>query len=110
MAGYLDSSFEARFTNADESYRQLASRLLTLTGTSVHLYGFGDNVAPIPGPGGAALLSELVKQGFYSHGNTRLEQVPDKFIGDWCHFVAAELFKATDADRQDVTIDFKLSA
>jgi LemA protein len=42
--------------------------------------------------------------------NTRLEQVPDKFIADWCHFVAAELFKATDSDRQDVAIEFKMSA
>ena len=42
--------------------------------------------------------------------NTRLEQVPDKFIADWCHFVPAELFKATDSDRQDVAIEFKMSA
>ena len=42
--------------------------------------------------------------------NTRLEQVPDKFIGDWCHFVSAELFKATDSDREDVRIEFKMSA
>src|SRR5437867_5226808 len=41
--------------------------------------------------------------------NTRLEQIPDKFIADWCRFVAAELFKATEADRQDVTIDFKMT-
>ncbi len=42
--------------------------------------------------------------------NTRLEQVPDKFIADWCHFTAAELFKATETDRQDVAIEFKMSA
>jgi len=42
--------------------------------------------------------------------NTRIEQMPDKYIADWCHFVEAELFKATDSDRQDVAIEFKMSA
>ncbi len=42
--------------------------------------------------------------------NTRLEQVPDKFVADWCHFAPAELFKAAEADRQDVAIQFKMSA
>jgi LemA protein len=42
--------------------------------------------------------------------NTRLDQIPDKFVADWCHYLPAELFKATDADRQDVAIDFKMSA
>ena len=42
--------------------------------------------------------------------NTRLEQVPDKFIADWCHFAPAELFKVTESDRQDVAIQFKMSA
>ena len=42
--------------------------------------------------------------------NTRLEQMPDKIVADWCHFVPAELFKVTEADRQDVAIQFKMSA
>ena len=42
--------------------------------------------------------------------NTRLEQVPDKFVADWCHFMPAELFKATESDRQDVAIEFKMTA
>jgi LemA protein len=42
--------------------------------------------------------------------NTRLEQIPDRYVADWCHCVPAELFKVTEADRQDVTIDFRMSA
>jgi len=42
--------------------------------------------------------------------NTRLEHVPDKFVADWCHFMPAELFKATESDRQDVAIEFKMTA
>ena len=42
--------------------------------------------------------------------NTRLDQVPDKFVADWCHYQPAELFKATDSERQDVTVEFKMSA
>ena len=42
--------------------------------------------------------------------NTRLEQMPDKFVGDWCHYEPSEFFKVSEADRQDVRIEFKKSA
>jgi len=42
--------------------------------------------------------------------NTRLEQMPDKLVGDWCHFAPAPLFRVSEADRADVTIEFRQSA
>ena len=42
--------------------------------------------------------------------NTRLEQVPDKLVGDWCHFAPAPLFRVTETDRADVEIEFRASA
>jgi LemA protein len=38
--------------------------------------------------------------------NTRLQQLPDKFVADWLQYTPAELFKVTEADRQDVEIKF----
>ena len=42
--------------------------------------------------------------------NTRIQQLPDKFVADWCQYEPAEVFHATDADRQDVDIKFQMSA
>ena len=42
--------------------------------------------------------------------NTRLEQVPDKFVADWCNYRPAELFKATETERRDVRLAFKMTA
>jgi len=42
--------------------------------------------------------------------NTRLEQMPDKLVGDWCHFAPAPLFRVSDADREDVAIEFRATA
>src|SRR5436190_1169432 len=36
--------------------------------------------------------------------NTRIQQLPDKFVADWCQYEPAEVFRATDSDRQDVEI------
>ena len=38
--------------------------------------------------------------------NTRIAQLPDVFIAKIFNYTPRELFKATDADRQDVTIKF----
>ena len=38
--------------------------------------------------------------------NTRLQQLPDKFVADWLSYTPAELFKVSEADRQDVEIKF----
>ncbi len=38
--------------------------------------------------------------------NTRLQQLPDKFVADWLQYTPAELFKVSEADRQDVEIKF----
>ncbi len=42
--------------------------------------------------------------------NTRIEQIPDQYVASWCRYEPAELFKVADADRQDVEIQFKMSA
>jgi LemA protein len=42
--------------------------------------------------------------------NTRLQQVPDKFVADAFGFQIAELFHATDRDREDVDIKFSMAS
>ena len=42
--------------------------------------------------------------------NTRLEQVPDRFVAEWGRFTPAELFKVAPHDREDVEIKFAMSA
>jgi len=42
--------------------------------------------------------------------NIRIQQLPDKVVADWCRYQAAELFKVTEADREDVEINFARSA
>ncbi len=41
--------------------------------------------------------------------NTRIESLPDRFIADGMSLSPAEWFKATDGDREDVKIEFKLA-
>jgi LemA protein len=40
--------------------------------------------------------------------NTRIEQLPDKFIADACRYERAELFKVTEKDREDVDVAFRM--
>ena len=42
--------------------------------------------------------------------NTRIEQIPDSWVAQGMHLTSAELYKITDADREDPRIEFKLSA
>ena len=42
--------------------------------------------------------------------NTRLEQIPDSWVAQGMQLTHAELFKVSEADREDVKIQFKLSA
>jgi LemA protein len=42
--------------------------------------------------------------------NTRIEQIPDSWVAQGMQLTHAELFKVTDADREDVRIQFKMSA
>jgi LemA protein len=42
--------------------------------------------------------------------NTRIEQIPDSWVAQGMQLTRAELFKVSDADREDVRIQFKLSA
>ena len=42
--------------------------------------------------------------------NTRLEQIPDSWVAEGMHLERAELFKVNETDREDVKIQFKLSA
>jgi LemA protein len=41
--------------------------------------------------------------------NTRLDQLPDKFVAQWLNYTPAELFKVAEVDRQDVEIQFKMA-
>lgn len=41
--------------------------------------------------------------------NTRLEQLPDKYVGQWLNYTAAELYKVSESDREDVNIEFKMA-
>jgi LemA protein len=42
--------------------------------------------------------------------NTRIEQIPDSWVAQGMQLAHAELFKVSEADREDVRIQFKLSA
>ncbi len=42
--------------------------------------------------------------------NTRIESIPDSWVAQGMHLTPAELYKITDADREDPRIEFKLSA
>ncbi len=42
--------------------------------------------------------------------NTRIEQIPDSWVAQGMHLASAELYRITDADREDPRIEFKLSA
>ena len=42
--------------------------------------------------------------------NTRLGQIPDKWVAGWLSLVPADLFHAEPADREDVDIQFKMAS
>jgi len=42
--------------------------------------------------------------------NTRIQQVPDMYVAGWLHLVPHELFHAEAHDRDDVAVEFKMSA
>lgn len=42
--------------------------------------------------------------------NTRIEQIPDSWVAQGMHLTSAELFKITDADREDPAISFRMTA
>ena len=42
--------------------------------------------------------------------NTRIQQIPDSWVAGGMNLQPAELFKIAEADREDVKIEFKLSA
>jgi LemA protein len=42
--------------------------------------------------------------------NTRLEQIPDSWVAQGMQLERAELFKISEADREDAKIEFKLTA
>jgi LemA protein len=42
--------------------------------------------------------------------NTRIQQIPDSLVAGWLALQAAELFKVSEADKQDVQISFKSAA
>jgi len=42
--------------------------------------------------------------------NTRLGSIPDKYVGSWMKLRAADLFKVAESDREDVEINFRMTA
>ena len=42
--------------------------------------------------------------------NTRIQQIPDSFVAGWLSLQPAELFKVTEAEKQDVQIQFRSAA
>jgi LemA protein len=42
--------------------------------------------------------------------NTRIEQIPDSWIAQGMQLVRAELFRATDAEREDPRVEFRQTA
>ena len=41
--------------------------------------------------------------------NTRLDQIPDKYVAGWLSYQPADLFKVDEADRRDVEIKFAMA-
>jgi LemA protein len=39
--------------------------------------------------------------------NTRIQQIPDKYVAEWLSLKPAEWFRAAESDREDVAIDFR---
>jgi len=42
--------------------------------------------------------------------NTRIQQIPDKFVAGWLSLTPAELFKVDESDRRDVDIKFSMAS
>ena len=42
--------------------------------------------------------------------NTRIQQIPDMYVAGWLSLTAQELFKVDERDREDATIEFKMTA
>jgi LemA protein len=42
--------------------------------------------------------------------NTRLEQIPDKYVAGWLAYTPSELFKVDEGDRKDVEIRFAMAS
>ncbi len=42
--------------------------------------------------------------------NTRIEQIPDNWVAQGMALTAAELFKVAEAEREDVVVQFKMTA
>ena len=39
--------------------------------------------------------------------NTRIQQIPDKYVAEWLSLKPAEWFRASEIDREDVDIEFR---
>jgi LemA protein len=39
--------------------------------------------------------------------NTRIQQLPDKYVAEWLSLKPAEWFRASESDREDVAIEFR---
>jgi LemA protein len=41
--------------------------------------------------------------------NTRLDQIPDRYVAGWLRYEPADLFKVDEADRRDVEVRFRMA-
>jgi len=42
--------------------------------------------------------------------NTRIQQIPDMYVAGWLQLTPHELFKVDEHDREDVAVEFKMTA
>lgn len=41
--------------------------------------------------------------------NTRIQQIPDMWVAEWMQLKPADWFRVSEAEREDVTVDFKMT-
>jgi len=75
---------------ADESFRMLQSRISELENQIADRREFYNDSVTI--------------------FNIRIQQVPDAVVANWLGFTSAELFRASEQDREDVKVEFKLAS
>jgi LemA protein len=74
---------------ADESFRMLQSRISELENQIADRREFYNDSVTI--------------------FNIRIQQVPDAVVANWLGFTPAELFRASEQDREDVKVEFKMA-
>ena len=62
------------------------------------------------GPGVRRASDQATEPGLQRWAvQARLEQLPDKYVGQWLNYSPSELYKVDEADKQDVEIRFRMA-